>query len=96
MMIYLVNNWYESFMIFTTLEKAKEVVMYLRREACEFNEEYDKEGIEKEIDIYEKDISEDLYDDKYWYKNFYIIELQEGQGFGPGLTTSDEFRFIVE
>lgn len=92
--LYLVNNWYESFMIFTTLEKAKEVVMYLRREACELYE-YDKEGVEKEIDIYEKNRSPDLYRD-YWYKNFYIVELQEGQGFGSELTTSDEFRFIVE
>lgn len=94
---YMVNNWYESFMIFTSLEKAKETVISLRLRCSDLVEEFDKRDVKKEIDLHKTYSSIEFYrDDKDWYKNYCILELQEGQGFGPELSTKDEYGFIIE
>ena len=94
MVYYLVNNWFESYMIFSSLEKAKNLVKKLRKRCALNVEEFNMEDVNKEVLIYKKECFYFSKKDEEWYNNYYITELQEGQGFGPGLSGDDEFSFI--
>lgn len=103
-MFYAVNNWYESYMIFSNIEKAFKVVEILRKEYAD--------NLKLNIDTFDKICifrnGEDIphsFKECDLYKNYYIIELKEGQGFGSRLSVLgfgsqlsvlDKFAFVEE
>jgi hypothetical protein len=86
-------------MIFLTLEKALNAVEILRKrfaKNCDLNiENFDAISIYRNGDEPPSLIYDVNNDDLDCYKNYYIVELKEGQGFGPELSIKDEFAFVV-